>query len=70
MDNSSVYDWVVDIDLLTNITKDGWKVNFIDKYGFLKKFQNKIAKTLLLLNSEFEQCEKFRKLVKFSIKLY
>ena len=25
---TDVYDWIVDIDLITNINKDGWKISF------------------------------------------
>lgn len=24
IDETSVYDWIVDIDLITNVAKDGW----------------------------------------------
>ena len=27
-DVKDVYDWIIDIDLITNINKDGWKINF------------------------------------------
>ncbi len=32
VDTSSVYDWVVDIDLITNIGKEGWKVTLSQKF--------------------------------------
>lgn len=30
-----MYDWIVDIDLITNVNKEGWKMNFSN--NFLKK---------------------------------
>ena len=31
-EENDIYDWVVDIDLLTNINKDGWKIRFSKKF--------------------------------------
>lgn len=32
IDETSVYDWIVDIDLITTIAKDGWKVYLSKKF--------------------------------------
>ena len=32
LDQSTVYDWVVDIDLVKNISRDGWKVTLSDQF--------------------------------------
>lgn len=32
---TDMYDWIVDVDLITNINKNGWKMNF--SKGFLTK---------------------------------
>lgn len=29
---SDVYDWIIDIDLITNIYKEGWKINFSEHF--------------------------------------
>lgn len=33
IDETSVYDWIVDIDLITTIAKNGWKVYLSKKYA-------------------------------------
>ena len=33
IDETSVYDWIVDIDLITTIAKDGWKVYLSKKFS-------------------------------------
>jgi hypothetical protein len=32
-DQEDVYDWILDIDLITNINMSGWKVYFSDKFS-------------------------------------
>jgi hypothetical protein len=36
IDETAMYDWIIDIDLLTNIAREGWTVtlskSFYDKY--------------------------------------
>ena len=29
IDETSVYDWIVDIDLITSVAKEGWKVLYV-----------------------------------------
>lgn len=31
-DKEDVYDWIIDIDLITNINKTGWKIFFSDQF--------------------------------------
>ena len=33
IDETSVYDWIVDIDLITTIAKNGWKVYLSKKFA-------------------------------------
>lgn len=33
IDETSVYDWIVDIDLITNVAKEGWKVFLSKKFA-------------------------------------
>ena len=43
-----MYDWIVDIDLITNINKEGWKMNFSN--SFLKK--NNLSSDLIEKNNK------------------
>ncbi|KAM3128244.1 hypothetical protein pb186bvf_019663 [Paramecium bursaria] len=39
IDETSVYDWIVDIDLITTIAKDGWKVYLSKKFADYQRLQ-------------------------------
>lgn len=41
IDETSVYDWIVDIDLITQIGKEGWKVYLSKK--FAEKHNNALS---------------------------
>lgn len=43
--NSDIYDWVVDIDLITKITKEGWDVHF--GKNFLNSSTKKIQRQVI-----------------------
>lgn len=43
--NSDIYDWVVDIDLITKITKEGWDVHF--GKNFLNSSTKKLQKQVI-----------------------
>lgn len=48
-DLSSVYDWIVDIDLVTQVSFEGWKItlspSFFDSYGHLFHQKKEISST-------------------------
>ena len=45
LSDSEIYDWIVDIDLITNVFKNGWNVNFSKQ--FLKNSSLNIQKHVI-----------------------
>lgn len=51
-----MYDWIVDIDLITNVNKDGWKMNFSN--DFLQKHNLNYCRAPKTNNSDIDSTYK------------